>query len=222
MHMHIDQTSLLEQLSTRNVKPTSPGSPPLFANPVPQARVAAQASAEHGLSRETHPPFKPLLARLPRPSRERLQQRIKLRIRPTTATTTMNPHPELETVIANIRRRHPRRVALSNAHPQVRQCFIPERDRRPDRPKIASKRLPQQLMTLQPMSQTRTKPQPQRKPVTAPIPARDRHPAVLDLEPAKTPQEIFIDRTIVNETGALSLDASHVTIMPLTRAKSPH
>ncbi|MGA8364532.1 MAG: hypothetical protein WB709_08420 [Solirubrobacteraceae bacterium] len=65
-------------------------------------------------------------------------------------------------------------------------------------------------------------PQPQRKPVTAPIPTRNRHPAVLDLKPSKAPQKVFIDRTIVDETGALSRDASHTMIMPLTRAKPPH
>lgn len=220
--MHIDQTSLLEQLSTRTVKPTSPGSPPLFANPVAQTRVGAQASAERSLLCEPHPPLEPLLARLPRPSRERLQQRIKLRIRPTAPATTMNPHPELETVLANIGCRHPRGVVLSNARPQVRQRFIPERDRRPDPPKIASKRPPQHLMTLRPLSQTRTQPQPQRNPVSAPIPARNRHPAVLDLKPAEAPQEVLINRTIIDDIGALSRDASHVMIMPLTRAKPPH
>ncbi len=220
MHMHIDQARFLEQLGTRGVKPARLGSPPLFANPIAQTHVVA--SAERSLLREPHPPLKPLLARLPRPTRERLQQRIKLRIRPTTTATTMNPRPELETVIANIRRRYPRRAELSNVHPQVRQCFIPERDRRPDRPQIASKRPPEYLVALHPLSQTRTQPQSQRKPVIALIPARNRHPAVLDLEPSKASQEVFIDCTILNETGTLARDASHVMIMPLKRAKSPH
>jgi hypothetical protein len=139
-----------------------------------------------------------------------------------TTTKTTNPHPELETVLTDVRRRHPRVVVLSNICPQVRQRFIPERDRRPDRPKTASKRLPQQLMTLKSLSQTRTQPHPQRKPVIAPIPARNRHPAVPGLEPSKAPQEVFIDCTVLNGTGTLSRDASHVMIMPLTRAKSPH
>jgi hypothetical protein len=77
-------------------------------------------------------------------------------------------------------------------------------------------------MALRSLSQTHAQPQSQTKPVTAPIPARNRHPAVLDLEPSKAPQEVFIDRTIVNHTGALAQDASHAMIMPLTRAKSPH
>jgi hypothetical protein len=152
MHMHIDQTSLFEQHGTRSVKPARTGSSALFADPVAQTRVGAQASAERSLLCEPHPPLEPLLARLPRPSRERLQQRIELRIRPTTPATTMNPHPELEAVLANIGCRHPRGVVLSNARPQVRQRFIPERDRRPDRPKIASKRPPKHLMTLQPLT----------------------------------------------------------------------
>jgi hypothetical protein len=59
---------------------------------------------------------------------------------------------ELEAVLANIRRRHPRGVAFSNARPQVHQCFIPKRHRRPDRPKIASKGLPEHLMALQLLS----------------------------------------------------------------------
>jgi hypothetical protein len=225
MHMHIDQTSLLEQLDTRTIKPANPGSPSLFANPVAQARVAVQVSAERSLLCEPHPSFKPLLTRLPRPSGKRLQQHVKLRICPTpamTTTKTTNPHPELETVLTDVRRRHPRVVVLSNVRPQVRQRFIPERDRRPDRPQIVSKRLPQHLMTLKPLSKTRTQPQPQRKPVTAPIPARNRHPAMLHLEPSKTPQEVFIDRTIVDDTGMLSRDACHVMIMLLARAKSPH
>ncbi len=139
-----------------------------------------------------------------------------------TTTKTTNPHPELETVLTDVRRWHPRVVVLSNVCPQVRQRFIPERDRRPDRPKTASKRLPQQLMTLKPLSQTRTQPQPQRKPVIAPIPARNRHPAVLDLEPAKAPHQVFINRMIVYDTRVLARDASHATIMTTARAKSPH
>jgi hypothetical protein len=225
MHMHIDQTSLLEQHGTRSVKPARTGSSALFANPVAQTRVAVQVSAERSLLCEPHPSFKPLLTRLPRPSGKRLQQQVKLRICPTlamTTTKTTNPHPELETVLTDVRRRHPRVVVLSNVCPQVRQRFIPERDRRPDRPKIASKRLPQQLMTLKPLSQTRTQPQPQRKPVIAPIPARNRHPAVLDLEPSKAPQEILIDRTIVDETIMPSRDTSHSMIMLPARANSPH
>jgi hypothetical protein len=162
--MHIDQARFLEQLNTRGIKPARPRSPPLFPNPIAQTQVVAQASAERSLLHEPHPPLEPLLARLPRPSRERLQQRIELRIRPTTPATTMNPHPELETVITNIRCRHPRRMALSNICPQVRQRFIPERARRPDRPQIASERLPEHLMTARPPSQTRTQPQPQRNP----------------------------------------------------------
>ncbi len=117
MQMHIDQTRFLEQLNTRNIKPTSLGSPPLLGNPIAQTQVVAQASAERGLLREPHPPSEPLLEWFPRPSRQRLQQHIKLRIRPTTATTTMNPHPELEAVTAHIGRRYPRGMALSNVHP---------------------------------------------------------------------------------------------------------
>jgi hypothetical protein len=45
---------------------------------------------------------------------------------------------------------------------------------------------------------------------------------VLDLEPVKAPQQVFIDRTIVNDTGALSREASHAMIMTTARAKSPH
>lgn len=77
-------------------------------------------------------------------------------------------------------------------------------------------------MTLKPLSQTRTQPQPQTKAVIAPIPPRDRHPSMLDLELAKTPQEVFIDRMIVNDTRTLSRDVSHATIMITVRAKSTH
>jgi hypothetical protein len=152
MQMHIDQARFLEQLNTRGIKPARPRSPPLFPNPIAQTQVGARTSAERSLLREPHQPLELLLTRLPRPPRERLQQHIKLKIRPTAPATTMNPHPELETVLTNIRRRHPRRMALSNKCPQVRQRFIPERDTRPDRPKIASKRPPEHLMTLQPLS----------------------------------------------------------------------
>lgn len=120
MHMHVDQTGFLEQLSTRGVEPARPSGPALFGNPIPQKPVAAQASTERGLPREPHSPFKPLLTRLPRPSGERLQQHVKLRIRHTLAMTTpntTNPHPELETVLTDVRRWHPRMVALSNVCP---------------------------------------------------------------------------------------------------------
>lgn len=46
-------------------------------------------------------------------------------------------------------------------------------------------------------------------------------PAVPSLEPAKALQEVFIDHTIVDDTGTLSRNASHVMIMPLAKAKSP-
>jgi hypothetical protein len=222
MQMHIDQARFLEQLNTRRVKPACPDSPPLFGNPIAQTQVVAQASVERGLLREPYPPLKPLHVRFPRPSRQRLQQRIKLRIRPTTATATMNPHPELETVVANIGRRYPRGLTLANVHPQVRQCFIPERARRPDRPQIVPERLPEHLMTLQPLSQTRAQTESQRKAISASIPPRDRDPAVLYLEPFKAPQEVFIDRTIIDVTGTPSRDIAHAMIMALARANSPH
>jgi hypothetical protein len=42
---------------------------------------------------------------------------------------------------------------------------------------------------------------------------------VLDLEPPETPQEVFIDRTIIDETSTPCRDTSHAMIMTLARAK---
>ncbi len=77
-------------------------------------------------------------------------------------------------------------------------------------------------MTLQPLSQTRAQPKSQRKSVIALIPARNRHPAVPSLELPETPQEILIDRTIIDETDMLAGILLITTIMTSAKAKSPH
>ncbi len=59
------------------------------------------------------------------------------------------------------------------------------------------------------LSQTRAQPKSQRKSVIALIPARNRHPAVPSLELPETPQEILIDRTIIDETDMACRDTSH-------------
>jgi hypothetical protein len=154
MHLHIDQTSVSQQLYVPAIQTARSRSTRLFAHPIPQPWVAPKSARERRFPRNTHPPAKPLLERLPRPARKRLQQNVELGVGSARTSATMNPRPEPETVGAHIRHRDPRATALANVAPQMSEAFVAKRHRRPHWRRALRERVPQRLVTLRASAST--------------------------------------------------------------------